>query len=215
MSSPILADVNGDGKVEILIGSMNGSVFVLKNDGKMDINSLEYFTPVNSWLISSLAINDVDDNGKLDVVAASFDKTLKVFELLTTDSNSAVLWSSFGNDLGNSRVTDFTDTVPVQKDELGIIFNYPNPVKDGVTTFRIELPTNVDGIELRIFDVGGELVKKVFKADFIRNGLYWDYTWDLKNENNRAVSSGVYIYSVKAIINGKEYQKYQKLGIIR
>ena len=215
LSSPIIADVNGDDKLEILIGLMNGSIFVLTDDGQMDINSLEYFTSFSSWIISSLAIDDIDDNGKLDVVAASFDKTLKVFELPLTDSSSAIKWRSFGNDLGNSRLTDFTDTISPQKDELGIIFNYPNPVTEGVTTFRLELPANVESIELRIFDIGGELVKKVSKTGFIRNGFYWDYTWNLRNENKRTVSSGAYIYMVKAIVNGKEFQKTQKLGIIR
>lgn len=213
-SSPVVADVNGDGYQEIVYGAMNGAVYVLDKSGNMDVSATGLLSQYNSWVFSSAAIGDIDNNGLLDLVIASFDKTIKSFELSGTSNSSEIQWQSLGKDLGNSRF-DGVEGTPSVVTELGAVFNYPNPVKGESTLFRAELPAVIDDLKITVFDLGGELVKTFNKTDFTRNGNYYESVWNLKNEKNKEVANGAYYYIVKATIGGVENIKYSKIGVLR
>lgn len=215
LSSPIIADLNGDDYLEIIVPSMIGRTLILDRFGVVDAQNANLVTIFDSWIISGPAIGDIDNNGKLDLVLASFDKTVRAFEMPSSTPQSKVVWGSFGYNLGNTRWNESDYIPPDQPNELGRIFNYPNPVTTERTTVRAELPLNVEAIDLKIFDLGGELVKEVSKTDFIRNGIYWDYTWDLQNGKNVPVANGVYLFFIEAKLNGNTYKKNQKMGVAR
>jgi len=68
--------------------------------------------------------------------------------------------------------------------------NFPNPfspTRDGRTT--IVLPKSLEGneLELRIYNLGGELIRKIEGSS----------SWDGKDEDGHIVSRGIYFYSVK------------------
>ena len=63
--------------------------------------------------------------------------------------------------------------------------------------------------------MGGQLVKSASFKEFTRNGFYFDYRWDLKNERGVDIANGAYIYIIKAKVNGNEYTKSQKMGVVR
>ncbi len=74
--SPTLADLNGDGKLEVLVGTYAGDVFVWKPDG----------TLVTGWpktatggIQTSLAVGDLDGDGKLEIVAGCVDGKINVW----------------------------------------------------------------------------------------------------------------------------------------
>lgn len=213
-SSPVVADINGDGYQEIIYGAMNGAVYVLDKTGNMDVNGTSLFAQFNSWVFSSASIGDIDNNGLLDLVISSFDKTIKSYELPGSSASSEIQWQSFGKDLGNTRF-DGTEGIVNAVTDLGAVFNYPNPVRGTETLFRAELPAVIDDLKITVFDLGGELVKTFNKSDFTRNGNYYEVTWSLKNDKNKEVANGAYYYIVKATIGGVEQIKYSKIGVLR
>ncbi len=72
-SSPVLGDLDGDGVLEIVIGSDNHKVYAWKPDG-----SLLPGWPVstNDSVRSSPALSDLDGDGRLDVIVGSFDNNV-------------------------------------------------------------------------------------------------------------------------------------------
>ena len=213
--SPAIADINDDGFMEIIYGSQNGYEFIFDQSGNMDALAMNEVMPFNSWVISSPAIADINNNGKLDAVFASYDGSIRSFEFAETTVNSKIYWSSFGRDLGNTRLAGDADTIHTITDGLGAVFNYINPVTADNTTFRLEAPPNTDKIDLKIYDLGGEKVIGLSKLNFVQNGIYWEYVWNLKNEKGKIVANGAYIYLVDITVNGKTYSKNSKLAIVR
>jgi N-acetylneuraminic acid mutarotase len=69
----------------------------------------------------------------------------------------------------------------------------PNPVK-GIAhiSFNIAEPTRAD---LRIYDASGRLVKTLVNSK-LENGVY-NLTWNGTDDNNRAVSEGIYFYTLE------------------
>ncbi|MBS1494508.1 MAG: LruC domain-containing protein [Bacteroidetes bacterium] len=214
-SSPVIADVNGDGFMEAVYCGMNGAVFVINKDGVMDLNTTNLFGLFGGWIVSSPAIGDLDANGKLDITIASFDETIKTYELPDTKASSVIQWQFFGKDLTNTRFDGTNNNVNPAGNQLGQIFNYPNPVKESTTLIRAELPTETQDIKLQIYDLGGQLVKTATFKEFARNGFYYDYRWNLQNERGVEVANGAYIYIIKAKVGGIEYTKSQKMGVVR
>lgn len=214
-SSPVIADVDNDGYPEAIFCGMNGAVFAINRDGVMDLNTTNLFSLFKGWIVSSPAIGDLDNNGKLDITIASFDETIKSYELPNSVTPALLQWQFFGKDNINSRFDGTNNNINPAGNQLGQIFNYTNPVKESSTLIRAELPLETKSLSLQIYDLGGQLVKSATIKEFSRNGFYYDYTWDLKNEKGIEVANGAYIYIITAKIGSAEYTKSQKMGVIR
>ncbi|KPK67856.1 hypothetical protein AMJ82_09675 [candidate division TA06 bacterium SM23_40] len=79
---------------------------------------------------------------------------------------------------------------PEIPDKLTLWQNYPNPFNP-VTTVQFGIPANVKGsVQLRIYNVKGELVKILFEGTK-EPGVH-TFKWDGRNEHGRKVSSGIY-----------------------
>ena len=69
-----LADVNGDGKPDIVISNADGTISVLLNKGKGTFGTASLITSVAALSphLNALAIADFNGDGKLDIAAASY-----------------------------------------------------------------------------------------------------------------------------------------------
>ncbi|MGB9594670.1 MAG: cohesin domain-containing protein [Candidatus Poribacteria bacterium] len=97
------------------------------------------------------------------------------------------------------------------------VFNYPNPVDiSGKTTIRCASKAILDGLEARIYDISGELVKKVEYNDFNSSQApIYEYEWNCKNEKDQDVANGVYILWVKAKLGSDEKNQTWKIAVLR
>ncbi len=69
-ASPALADLDGDGRLEIAVGSWDGRMYLWDDSGKL----LDGWpVPVNDQIISSAALVDLDGDARLDIVVGSKD----------------------------------------------------------------------------------------------------------------------------------------------
>jgi flagellar hook assembly protein FlgD len=85
--------------------------------------------------------------------------------------------------------------------------NYPNPFNPK-TTIAFSLPT-AGKITLEIFDVLGRKVRTLLQ-DYLPAGDY-QAAWDGRNDFGQTLSSGVYIYQLRA----GSYQQTRSMQFIR
>jgi flagellar hook assembly protein FlgD len=82
-------------------------------------------------------------------------------------------------------------TVPVK---FALEQNYPNPFNP-TTTIRYQLPDRAE-VSLKIFDITGHEVRTLVK-EILAAGEH-SVTWNGTNDRGIPVSSGVYLYQLKA-----------------
>lgn len=73
--SPVVIDLTGDGRLEIIVGTGLGSIFVLDSYGLV----VEGFPIYMDALRCAVVVEDVDEDGSLDIVAADMTSTVAVF----------------------------------------------------------------------------------------------------------------------------------------
>ena len=84
-SSPVLGDIDGDGKLEAILGSGDSIIYALNGED----GSLLWSYKTGGWVESSPALGDIDGDGKLEVVVGSDD--YKIYALNGEDGS--LLWS--------------------------------------------------------------------------------------------------------------------------
>ncbi len=95
LTSPALADVDGDGKADVLQGSGGYLLRAFRSDGK-EPDGWPKFT--NGWILATPAVGDVDGDGHLEVVATTREGQLYVWGTPAMATASAIPWQGFGRD---------------------------------------------------------------------------------------------------------------------
>lgn len=96
-------------------------------------------------------------------------------------------------DLTTVDVKDY-DKIKNVLNTFALLQNYPNPFNP-TTKIEFNIPNSAQ-VEVNIFDINGQLVKRLIN-DFLEKG-YHQSTWDAKNQMGQIVASGTYIYQVKS-----------------
>lgn len=101
-----------------------------------------------------------------------------------------------------------------QPNEFVLYQNYPNPFNTS-TTISYALPFESE-VSITIYDLTGSIIKSFMINN--QSAGYKDLLWDGRNNYGAEVSSGVYIYTIRAVSlegNGKSFAKSSKLMLLK
>ncbi len=104
-----------------------------------------------------------------------------------------------------------TQTIPTEYKLFG---NYPNPFNPS-TTISYALPFASE-VKVTVYDLRGSVVRTFMLGD--QSAGYRNLLWDGKNDVGESISSGVYIYTIRAVSlegNGKTFTKSSKLMLLK
>ena len=196
---PLVCDINGDNKEEIIIGG-TGLINILENNRAMTGKNLPWAIDYEYSLIC-----DFDSDSQLELVVSGNDGYITIWNLET--SSNTLSWNVFaGNPLHQSAyLSTITSSTPTNKSILDAdkIYNYPNPVYGNSTIIRYH--PGVKGIaNIRIFNLAGEQIAE-YEQDTspnVDNEIEWEFG---------DIASGVYYCAIE--LNGANV--IHKIAVIR
>jgi len=201
-TQPIVATGAQEGAFVILVGSRDGqlSSFDLSNGGR----ELAGF-PLAAG--RSITATPMIDGNRIYTVSTS--GSLSVWE---TSLISGAWWGMQGVDRFNSNFVRSVTDAPVggqegvlQADE---VYNWPNPIRDGETFFRLTTSTDAE-VRITIIDAAGTLVDRL-EAGLVRAQAPVDIQWATD------AGSGLYFARVEATdANGNSETTLIKMAVIR
>jgi hypothetical protein len=203
-SSPVLADVDGDGSIDIVVGDQNGRVHGWSTLGGLGGTDLPGFPIQTGGLIEGgTAVWDVDGDGLTEVVATSFDQSIFIWDTPWTFDASRAPWPMFKRDhrhSGNleSRILDVTGVPDAVDPARPLLFqNAPNPFGSRSTVIRYQVPEGAAyrHVDLAVFDLNGRLVKTIVNGEQ-PPGVH-ELSWDGTDLRGRNVASGIYPYRLR------------------
>jgi hypothetical protein len=191
-ASPIVGDLNSDGQPEIVYGGESGILYGFELDGSL---APGFPIRVGAEVRSTPTLADVDGDTKVDLILSCWDQQVYVWSFSGLYVRHTTPWGAFkGNMLRNGihgyREPTDTPEVPAAPARTGLLANVPNPFNP-TTAIRFDIGAGApQRVRLRIFDVRGRVVRTLVDRP-LAPGRYVE-TWDGRDEQGRASSSGVY-----------------------
>jgi hypothetical protein len=166
--------MNGDGNLDIVAAdSTDYAVCVLLGAGNGTFSGRRDYGAGRN--LSGLAIGNLDGESPPDIVA------------VTVEANPIVTV------LRNRYTVSAVETVPMPP-RLSLMQNRPNPFNPS-TWIKFSLQ-RAGHAQLRIFDLGGRLVRTLIDQDLPEGAN--TVGWDGRNRRGVSVASGVYFYQLEA-----------------
>jgi len=210
-SSPVLADVDGDGGIEIVVGSPDGELLAFHSDG----------SEVKGWPLScggpvssSPTFLDVDNDDSLEVMVGSEDGWLYIWRLPTEYDLDKIPWPMQGYDVAHTGFYQcvYPDILPPKIFfSPDLAYNWPNPFSD-YTHIRYWLGETAE-VNIKIFDLAGNLVD-----EFPGPGLPKtenEALWYGRNNHGKDVASGVYLCRIEAKRGDQKKVAFVKIALVR
>jgi hypothetical protein len=200
-ASPAVADLDGDGMLEILIGAEDRRLYAFHADA----------TPVAGFPIeigaevrSTPGVWDLDQDGATDIVVAGWDRNIHAWRYPGIFDPSGMAWPMFHHDNWRTGLTGFPVLTAVEPPPVpapqppavpgraALSQNRPNPFNP-LTTVGYAVPgPGPQAVRIAVYDVSGRPV-----ATLVSRALdpgYYEVRWDGRSDRGSDVSSGVYFY---------------------
>ena len=230
-STTAFADIDNDNLLDLLIGDFTGHLHHYEQDSTNPYSFIlisDNFNNIGVGWRSKPHFNDIDDDNLLELFVGCERGWVYHYEQTSTNSYDFTLIEQQVNniDVGYSSVPVFCDInndgekdlivgsidgglylyaqnpVSVDDDfvssqEIILNQNYPNPFNPSTKiSFSINDKSNIN---LTIYNIKGQKIKEVANNVFDKGNHF--IIWNGNDENNKAMSSGVYLYKLN--VNGK------------
>jgi len=178
-----ISDLNNDALPDIVCTCVSG-IYILYNEGNFVFSQPQHYTTpyieINQYPVFC---SDLDGNNYDDIIVGIGNAFDGILYILFNDGN--------GNFLEDPQVETLNYVLSITNYELR---NYPNPFNP-ITTISFELPVNIANPVVEIFNIKGEKVK-TFNVTL--SGVEGSIVWNGIDNYQNPVSSGVYLYRIKA-----------------
>ncbi len=207
LSEPVLADLDGDGQLEVLAARKTGKIFAYESDGTLMGN---FPISVDGSIESSPAIEDIDNDGDLELLIGT-TAGLEVIDI-KLDAELMDSWSMYRGVMHRTGVYDASvmtigDKENIIPKKFYVSDNYPNPFNP-TTNFYIDVP-EAGNLIVRVFDVSGRLVNELMNTQVVAGRI--SSRWSGKNSAGAMSPTGIYFLQVET---GSNYH-VQKLALVK
>jgi hypothetical protein len=200
-SSPVVADINGDGFNDIVCGGEEGQLTALS--GATASVMPGFPIQLAGEIRGTPALADVDRDGRTEILLAGWDKNLYVWDYdFTFSPGGPPPWPQFHHDARRTGFASAPLFVGVGDGPGGaggivadVEFSQPAPNPSRLSAgprFDFAVPATLAGAryELAIYDLSGRRVQLV-DAGPARAGRF-SLAWNLRDADGRPVDGGVY-----------------------
>ena len=203
IGSPIVADIEGDLKSEIISLTEDGRIFAIDGgSGKLvsgfpiSLGNKIYGSSLIFDYENKLVFSGLTQSSLLGWFVSSTSGRIDWAELLGNNSNHSSLSSA-------SNTNAINEFFPTSR-----AYNYPNPVYDGETAIRYFVGED-SKINIKIFDLAGDFVAEL--NDDAQGGLDNETVWNVSN-----IQSGVYLARIEANgSSGKSESVIIKIAVVK
>jgi hypothetical protein len=201
-SSPVVADINGDGKPDVVIGDENSTLAAVS--GATGTMLPGFPITLNGEVRGAAALCDCDGDGLSEIVLSGWDRNLYMWDYDFPFSPGATPpWPQFHHDAARTGLASnpvfvgVGDPVPPRGAPVTLELSAPspNPARGSVQAIYT-VPASSAGapFEVTVFDVTGRRVRNLERG-VARAGRF-TATWNLRTADGTPVGEGLYFLRV-------------------
>ncbi|MCP4571978.1 MAG: T9SS type A sorting domain-containing protein [bacterium] len=215
-ASPLLADINGDGELDVVHGIGGGSTTSPNNLYAFNWQGVPiagFPITLRGPIAASPVVADPDRDHDVDIILGSRDRQLHVWDMPFAYDVTDCPWATFQSD--RARTGEFLDFTVVAVGDDSVVppagftvgSAYPNPFNPS-TKVRLYMPERGD-LRLRVYDLQGRVVRNLYSGQI--DAGWHTMVWDGRDEGGRAQASGLYF--MKAASNREV--SVQKMTLVK
>jgi uncharacterized repeat protein (TIGR01451 family) len=215
-SSPVVADITGDGLPDVVVGGEDGRVHLFNSDGvELAGSPIQLAGEVRG----TPGLCDCDGDGLSEIVLAGWDKNLYIWDYPGEFSPAEVApWPMFHHDerrTGRKSAPVFavgvetpSDAVPVEG--ISLSRPMPNPAFSGTRfSFAISAAAAGERMNLAVYDLSGRRVATLIDGP-AKAGRH-EAVWNLHGNDGGRAQSGVYF----ALLRVGRLEQSSKIVVVR
>jgi len=206
-SSPVIADINNDGSLDLVIGSPEYGI--LGFDGQSG-RVLPYFPLMATAAINTMPlIFDIDQDANLEIAAGSDSGVFYVWKI--PNSNPEVFWGCAYHDPCHTGLVKIAELPPLPAPPAALLegfYVYPNPAADFVN-IRYRLGAGNSRIGLMILNMSGQPVTEELKGSAVPladNEVHLSL---------KGIAPGLYVVRLQLENGTRKDTRFVKLAIVR
>ncbi len=203
ISSPVVADIDGDDILDILVVCKNNSLVAYTVNGKLVTG---FPISISSGNESHLCLTSEENETGAVLISANSDGEIYGWRLPLTKS---VMWGSYKKNIQHTGFDDselsgspISDYFPANR-----AYNWPNPVYANETNIRFYVSEN-SSVTIKIFDISGILVDEIKTS--ATGGIDNEVVWNVSN-----IQSGIYYAHINVESGSNKSSTLIKIAVIK